>query len=127
MNDQYYLDHCRTLWTQFSVTLSARTAQLPTDHPLRELAQAYQSLGDSDADLYTRGSQLVSRLFDTYPEFAPTFPRELLWFLGGDCLHYMADEEITQHQQLEELRLAAASRGEIFNFTEARAKLLNLQ
>ena len=127
MNDEQYLNHCHTLLTDFACTLDTRTAQLPAEHPLRELSQAYQTLGETGADLYTRGPLLVARLFDTYPEFAPTFPRELLWFMGGDCLHYMADNEIAQHQLLEELRLDAASRGETFNFTEARAKLLNLQ
>jgi hypothetical protein len=127
MNDQQYLEHCRTLLAEFSRTLAARTAELPKDHPLSELAAAYRALDENGVDLYTRGPALVSRLFDTYPEFAPTFPRQLLWFLGGDCLHYMADEEIEQHQQLEDLRLAAASRGDTFNFNDARAKLLNLQ
>ena len=127
MNDQQYLEHCRTLLAEFSRTLATRTAELPYDHPLSELAAAYRALDENGVDLYTRGPALVSRLFDTYPEFAPTFPRQLLWFLGGDCLHYMADEEIEQHQQLEELRLAAASRGDTFNFNDARAKLLNLQ
>jgi hypothetical protein len=112
---------------EFSGELTARTSQLPEDHPLRELADRFSALTDNNAELYERGPALVARLFDTYPEFAPTFPRQLLWFLGGDCLHYMADEEIEQHQQLEELRLAAASRGETFNFNDARAKLLNLQ
>ena len=127
MNDQQYLDHCRAMLAEFSGELTTRTAQLPEDHPLRELAGRFADLNDSSAELYERGPALVARLFDTYPEFAPTFPRQLLWFLGGDCLHYMADEEIEQHQQLEELRLAAASRGETFNFSDARAKLLNLQ
>lgn len=127
MNDEQYLEHCSALLTQFSQTLATRTAQLPADHPLRELGEAFTTLGDSAGDLYARSPELVARLFDTYPEFAPTFPRQLLWFLGGDCLHYMADEEIAQYQQLEELRLAAASRGDTFNFSEARAKLLNLQ
>mgnify|MGYP003669414975 CR=1 FL=1 len=127
MNDQQYLDHCRAMLTEFSGELTTRTSQLPDDHPLRELAGRFSDLTDNNAELYERGPALVARLFDTYPEFAPTFPRQLLWFLGGDCLHYMADEEIEQHQQLEELRLAAASRGETFNFNDARAKLLNLQ
>ncbi|MCB1687233.1 MAG: hypothetical protein KDI33_02045 [Halioglobus sp.] len=127
MNDQQYLEHCHTLLAAFSRELVTRTQQLPQDHPLRELAEGYRSLADNSTDLYDKGPALVARLFDTYPEFAPTFPRQLLWFLGGDCLHYMADEEIEQHQQLEELRLAAAARGETFNFQAARAKLLNLQ
>jgi hypothetical protein len=116
------------LLAEFSRTFATRTAQLPADHPLRELALGFTELDNTTAaDLYSLGPELVSRLFDTYPEFAPTFPRQLLWFLGGDCLHYMADKEIVQYQHLEDLRLEAASRGESLNFNEARAKLLNLQ
>lgn len=126
MDDQHYLEYCRALLADFAQTLVIRTRQLPEDHALRELAEAFHSLG-STGDLYTEGPELVARLFDTHTEFAPTFPRELLWFFGGDCLHYMADEEIAQCQQLDELRLAAARRGEPFNWRESRAKLLNLQ
>ncbi len=127
MNDKHYREYCHALLAEFSRELLTRTASLPQEHPLRELAEGYAKLSEHTVDLYERGPALVARLFDTYPEFAPTFPRQLLWFLGGDCLHYMADEEIEQHQQLEEMRLAAASRGETFNFKDARAKLLNLQ
>jgi hypothetical protein len=127
MNDKQYLEHCQALWTDFSHTLSTRTNQLPPDHALRELAEGFTALDISAADFYSLGPELVARLFDTYPEFAPTFPRQLLWFFGGDCLHYMADDEIAQFQQLEELRLAAASRGEVFNWHDARARLLNCQ
>jgi hypothetical protein len=128
MNDEQYLQYCRTLLADFSHTFATRTAALPADHPLRELALGFKELDDRTAvDLYTLGPDLVSRLFDTYPEFAPTFPRQLLWFLGGDCLHYMADEEIAEYQLLEDLRVEAASNGKVFNIIEARAKLLNLQ
>ena len=128
MNDEQYLLHCRTLLAEFYRTFVTRTAVLPADHPLRELALGFAELDEQTAaDLYTLGPELVSRLFDTYPDFAPTFPRQLLWFLGGDCLHYMADEEILQYQQLEDLRVKAVSSGKAFNFNDARAKLLNLQ
>lgn len=126
MDDERYLEHCRSLLAEFSQTLVTRTRQLPEDHPLRELADAFKSLASSD-EIYTLGPDLVARLFDTHTDFAPTFPRELLWFFGGDCLHYMADEEIAQCQKLDELRLAAALRGESFDWRESRAKLLNLQ
>jgi len=127
MNDEHYLEHCRSLLAGFSRTFATRTRQLPDDHPLRELAGAFEDLAASSADLYTDGPPLVARLFDTHTEFAPTFPRQLLWFFGGDCLHYMADDEIAQCQQLDELRLAAARRGETFDWNASRAKLLNLQ
>lgn len=126
MDDDRYLEYCRALLDEFSQSLVTRTRTLPDDHPLRELADGFRTLGAS-GDIYTLGPELVARLFDTHTDFAPTFPRELLWFFGGDCLHYMADEEIAQCQQLDELRLAAARRGESFDWRESRAKLLNLQ
>lgn len=127
MNDGQYLQYCQRLWTEFAGTLLKRTTQLSPKHPLRELAEGFATLGTSGDDFYAAGPALVTRLFDTYPEFAPTFPRQLLWFFGGDCLHYMADDEIAQFQQLEEHRQSAAARGEMFNWQDARAKLLNLQ
>ena len=127
MNDEQYLQHCHELLSEFAETLFRRAATLEENDPFRQLAAAFQNLSNGGGELYADGPALVSRLFTTYPDFAPTFPRELLWFFGGDCLHYMPDEEITQFQQLEELRLEAAGRGETFNLREARAKLLNLQ
>ena len=127
MNDEQYLQHCLALLSDFAQTMITRTAHLPEDDSLRSLAEAFGALADSGADLYTEGSNLITRLFTTYPDFAPTLPRELLWFFGGDCLHYMPDDEIEQYQQLEEKRLAAAARGETLNLRAARAKLLKLQ
>jgi len=127
MNDDQYLEHCRELLAKFATALLARTENLPEADPLRELAESFSALGSASEDFYARGPALIDRLFTTYTDFAPTLPRELLWFFGGDCLHYMPDEEIAQFQQLEEMRLEAAGRDEIFNLRDARAKLLNLQ
>ncbi|MEH6591468.1 MAG: PA2817 family protein [Halioglobus sp.] len=127
MNDEQYLDHCRQQFSGYAKELSLRTEGLAEDDTLRELALAFNKLAGGETDLYTQGQTLVARLFTTYPDFAPTFPRELLWFLGGDCLHFMADEEIDLYQQLEELREQSASKGQIIDFAAARAKLLKLQ
>lgn len=128
MNDQQYLAHCLSTLDQFADSLARRTASLPEGDGLRELAQGFLDLlQPGDNDLHTRAQPLVDRLFTTYPDFAPTLPRELLWFFGGDCLHFMPDEEITLHQQLDELRHEAAGRGDILDLRAARAKLLQLQ
>jgi hypothetical protein len=127
MNDKQYLDHCQQQFSNYSKELNQRTEALAEDDSLRELALTFSKLARGEGDLYGEGQSLVARLFTTYPDFAPTFPRELLWFLGGDCLHFMADEEIELHQQLEELREQSASKGEIIDFAAARAKLLKLQ
>lgn len=128
MNDPQYLLHCRQLLADFARTLNQRTDAMAETDSLRQLAGAFQRLADDDqSDLYRVGPSLVDRLFTTYPDFAPTLPRELLWFFGGDCLHYMPDDEIALYQQLDELRAAAADRGETLDLRTARAKLLKLQ
>jgi len=122
MDDTQYLQHCRRLWRDFGNTLARRTAAMDEENPLRMLAA--ECLSVPEEDLYRDGAPLALRLFTHHPEFAPTFPRSLLWFLGGDCLHVMTDEEIATFQALEEERLAAAERGETFAYgAEARARL----
>jgi hypothetical protein len=128
MNDAQYLSHCRDLLASFSHTLSQRTDSLDEGEGLRVLAADFKHLADGPvADVYRMAAPLVDRLFTTYADFAPTFPRELLWFFGGDCLHFMPDEEIAVFQQLDEQRGLAAQRGEIIDLQAARAKLLKLK
>lgn len=59
--------------------------------------------GDPEASLYL-GQDLISQIFQRYPQIAHLVPRDLLWFFGGDCLHFMPDEEIEMYQALEERR-----------------------
>lgn len=127
MNDEQYRQYGSDELAEFATNFTQQTEQLPDDDPMRELARAFTELGQSPETLYEVAPGLVSRLFTTYPEWAPTLPRHTLWFLGGDCLHFMADEEIALFQELEEQRLEAAAQGKVFNLRDARAKRLNLQ
>ena len=124
MDDNQYLQYCKGLLQNFNSDMRQRTADLADDDPLRQWVLA---MSDENMDIYSDGPTLVSRLFGTYPEFAPLFPRDLLWFMGGDCLHFMPDEEIETFQKLEQMRLEAAEQGEELDMIEARAKLLKLQ
>ncbi|MEQ8514522.1 MAG: PA2817 family protein [Chromatocurvus sp.] len=99
MNDSEYLEHCRGLLARFADEMTTRTRELPAEDSLRELALDFSAIAAGERDLYVEGPQLVSRLFTTYPDFAPTFPRDLLWFFGGECLHYMPDDEIAEFEQ----------------------------
>lgn len=127
MDDQQYRQHCLTAFGEFTRALTAQAEPLPDTDPLKELAAAFAAIDTQGSDLYDTTELLVARLFTTYPELAPLFPRDVLWFLGGSCLHYMADEEIALYQDIEEERLEAASRGEVISLADARAKRLNLQ
>ena len=62
------------------------------------------------------GQDLVCQVIQRYPQIAHLVPRDLLWFFGGDCLHYMPDEELDLYQRLEELRYEAERRGEPFDW-----------
>lgn len=62
------------------------------------------------------GQDLISQVFHRYPQIAHLVPRDLLWFSGGDCLHFMPDEEIALYQALDERRFEAEENDEPFDW-----------
>ncbi len=126
MNDLQYREHCLSLLTSFAKLMEQQSERTSSDDPLRELASEFQLLV-SGTDLYDSGPPLVARLFSSCPHLAPSFPRELLWFIGGECLHQMADEEMAMFEKLDDMRTEAQDRGELFDYHEAHANLLKLQ
>ncbi len=123
MNDLQYLHYNQQLARTLADGIDAQIPGLPADDPFREWLEALRRAADDTALLHRDGPGLMQRLFTTYPQFGPLVPRDLLWFLGGDCLHVMPDEEIAQHQALDELRYEAARNGEILDYDAARSRL----
>ncbi|WP_232522264.1 PA2817 family protein [Marinimicrobium alkaliphilum] len=78
----------------------------------------------SDGDFQFEGQQLLCRIITAYPHLTPLIHRDLLWFFGGDCLHYMPDEEIARYQLLDERRAEAQAAGRAFSYSDERAKIL---
>ena len=70
-----------------------------------------------------QGQWFISRIVSTYSHLMPLLARDLLWFFGGDCLHYMPDDEINFYQQLDELRFSAEAAGNAFDFVAAKESL----
>ncbi|MES2820324.1 MAG: PA2817 family protein [Pseudomonadota bacterium] len=83
------------------------------------LAQLNQDL---EGSLYL-GQDLLSQVFHRYPQIAHLMPRDLLWFFGGDCLHFMPDEEIALFQELDERRFAALENGMEFDWNQEKQLL----
>ncbi|MFF7710667.1 PA2817 family protein [Pseudomonas sp. NPDC007930] len=69
------------------------------------------------------GQDLICQVIQRYPQIAHLVPRDLLWFFGGDCLHFMPDEEIDLFQQLDERRFQAEEDGEAFDWAHERQLL----
>ncbi len=126
MNDSEYRDFCLELAANFADRLRREADKTSPEDPLRKLAEGFTALARGES-IYEDGPGHITTLFTHAPEFAPLLPRDLLWFIGGDCLHFMPDEELAKYQALEDMRAAAAASGESFDYRAERAKLLNLQ
>ena len=94
----------------------------------RSFLQALTDLCSSSAkpDFLAQGQELMCKVVTQYPHLMPLLYRDLLWFFGGDCLHFMPDDEISQYQQLDELRYAANASGDDFSYENARARILGM-
>ncbi len=128
-DQEYYTYHLELL-----AAFSAQIQQLPpfnTEFPteddleflaaLAQLQQQPQGVG-----FLEQGQQLMCRIVGTYPHLMPLLYRDLLWFFGGDCLHYMPDEEIAVFQRLDEQREDAKQQQIPFSYKEARAKSMGM-
>ncbi len=68
------------------------------------------------------GQAILPRIIANYPHITPAIDRDLLWFFAGDCLHFMADEEIALYQQLDELLHDSHA----LEFQQAKARVFQL-
>ena len=69
------------------------------------------------------GQDILTQVISRYPQIAHLIPRDLLWFFAGDCLHYLADEEIDLYQALEERRFEAEQNDEPFDWNQEKQLL----
>lgn len=126
MNDMDFHNLQLKLFSAFNAQLQT-AAKSPGGEMLVELAQQCDALHGDASALLDDGPALVSRMFTTAPQLVELFPRDLLWYLGGECLHFMPDEEIQSLGTLDEARRDADLRGEPFNWSEQHALARKLQ
>lgn len=48
------------------------------------------------------GQWLITQAVAKYAHIVPLIPRDLFWYFGGDCMHYLVDDEINAFQRLDE-------------------------
>ncbi|WP_185265691.1 PA2817 family protein [Halopseudomonas xiamenensis] len=129
-NLPYHRYHLALLKSLFD-TLRAQAVlmtQMPEESSILFLERfeeliAQLEAGEQDA-LYA-GQEIICQVISRYPQVAHMIPRDLLWYFGGDCLHYMPDEEIAQYQLLDEHQAEAEARGEEFDWEQARQLLMS--
>lgn len=94
---------------------------------LQQLSQLIETLKDpseqqSGSGVF-EGQQWLHRFLTHNPELATAIHRDLLWFFGGECLHFMPDEEIEKYQMLDDAMSEAMLRKVPFNYTLSREEI----
>ena len=126
----YHRYHLALLTSLFD-TLRAQSvlmAQVPEESSilfLERFEELVAQLEAGDHDALYNGQEILCQVITRYPQAAHMIPRDLLWYFGGDCLHYMPDEEIAQYQLLDEHQAEAVARGEEFDWEQARQLMMS--
>lgn len=69
---------------------------------LHQLKQLIEQLTERSDSAYAAGQDWLMTILVHQPQLTPVIDRDLLWFFGGECLHFMADDEIDLFQKLDE-------------------------
>ncbi len=69
---------------------------------LASLERLIDQLQHLDPEYEQRGRDVLLRLQSQWPDLWGEVDRELLWFFGGDCLHFLSDEEIQGFQERDD-------------------------
>ncbi|WP_041522633.1 PA2817 family protein [Gilvimarinus agarilyticus] len=124
-----YLAYMRKLVTQFTQSVQQQPPFIEDDCDEQHLAflQRLEALPQQRGSEYAEeGQTLMCQSIAAYPHLTPLLPRDLLWHFGGDCLHFMPDEEIDRFQRLDEQRHEAEQTGQDFDYERERARALGL-
>jgi hypothetical protein len=126
LDDQAFHQYQLEQFRQMASRLTA-ASESPGGENLALLAQQCGELAAEPAELLDQGAPLLHRLMTAAPGLATMVPRDLLWYLGGECLHFMPDEEIERLSALDEDRREAAALGRRFDWASALANAPTLQ
>ncbi|MES2868760.1 MAG: PA2817 family protein [Pseudomonadota bacterium] len=66
------------------------------------------------------GQDIMCQVIERYPQIAHLVPRDLLWFFGGACFNFLADEELDMYEALEERRYEAEQNDEPFDWNQEK-------
>ncbi|MBL4832442.1 MAG: PA2817 family protein [Alcanivorax sp.] len=92
-----------------------------------EILQQFRDLIDQLTEhrdsAYDTGQDLFNKIGTHNPQIMPAIDRALFWFFGGNCMHFMTDEEITRFQHLDEMSADAEAEGREYDYRSAGRSL----
>lgn len=109
------LSHCKQ-----QLPFSAAIADSEDDLFMQKL-HTLSTFDHPQEEFFVLGQELVAYIVANYPHTTPVINRDLFWYFGGICLHYMADDELQCFQQLEELLYEKEQQGSAIDFNQLKA------
>ena len=97
-----------------------------TDKVFIEKLKALANATSTNEDYFFIGQQLIVQIVGNYPHITPLVSRDLFWYFGGDCLHFMSDEEIHFYNQIDEMIYESETNGTKVDYTKAKAQVFKL-
>jgi HPt (histidine-containing phosphotransfer) domain-containing protein len=126
VNDQDFHSYQLTQFQNLAARLRSAATSEGFDN-LSTLAEQYEQLLKQPEQFLDEGPMLLHRLMTVAPGLAADVPRDLLWYLGAECLHFMPDDEIDRFSELDDDRRAAAAQSRHFDWAGAAASASTLQ
>lgn len=90
---------------------------------LQQFRDVIDQLTEHRDSAYEAGQDLFSKIGTHQPQLMPAVDRALLWFFGGECMHFLSDEEITRFQHLDEMAAEAQAEGKEYDYRSAGRSL----
>ncbi|HCG78233.1 MAG TPA: dehydrogenase [Oceanospirillales bacterium] len=90
---------------------------------LQQFRDVIDQLTEHRDSAYEAGQDLFSKIGTHQPQLMPAVDRALLWFFGGECMHFLSDEEITRFQHLDEMAAEAEAEGKEYDYRSAGRSL----
>jgi len=94
--------HIQQLTELHQKLTGARESKVLSDAMLHQLEQIIDQLTQQSGTAWQDASAWLANTMSIAPQVTPLINRELLWFFGGDCLHFLTDEEIDTFQRRDE-------------------------
>jgi len=90
---------------------------------LQQFRDLIDQLTEHSDSAYDQGQDLIAKIATHQPQLMPTLDRALLWFFGGECLHFLTDDEINRFQHLDEMAAEAEAEGKEYDYRSAGRSL----
>jgi len=102
---------------------AAQESGVIDDDILQQFRDLIDQLTEHRDSAYESGQDLLSKIATHQPQLMPALDRSLLWFFGGECLHFLTDEEISRFQHLDDMAAEAEAEGKDYDYRSAGRSL----